>query len=120
MSDRLVPEGGGITISTLAGLLLQIVVILLVVALSGCAMNAGNIYVRAEAQQVVERPTFEGRWCETRWCEGPLGDIRVGINTDLTREIEIDLGIGHSSYVGTTSDRGVEYVFTNLTWRPFK
>lgn len=79
-----------------------------------------NVYATGELQTQIQKPQFEGRWCQTRWCTGPMGTLRIGTKIDVTREITLDLGVLHSSYVNTNKDRGIESAYMSMTWRPFR
>lgn len=78
-----------------------------------------NVYITTEIQSQMQKPTYEGRWCATRWCTGPLGVVRLGTQLNLTTGLTIDLGVVHTSYIATTKDRGEESAYLSLTYRPF-
>lgn len=84
-----------------------------------CVFDPSNVYLTAGMQSAIQKPVHEGNWCLNRWCSGPMGEVRLGVKTPLSRSMSIDYGILHTSYVNTTRDRGVESMFVTVTWRPF-
>lgn len=54
------------------------------------------------------------------WCTGPLGMFRIGTKLEVTREISLDFGLSHTSFINTNKDRGEESMYLSLTWKPFK
>ena len=79
-------------------------------------------YLSAGLESQFRAGENEGRWCGTRWCTGPMGVIRLGSRIELTRSLDLDLGLTHTSYPNMTTRReqGVEAAFVTVTWRPFR
>lgn len=86
--------------------------------LSICLLDPSNVYVRAEMSFQLQKPQMEGRWCQTRWCNGPMGTLRIGSTIQITRTLEADYGFLHTSFINTNRDRGEESAYLSLTWRP--
>jgi len=93
--------------------------------LGACLFDPSNVYVSGEID-FTPRPyrhsdgSYEGRWCRDRWCTGPVGTFRLGYEADLPNGWRIDLGLKHVSTISTTRDRGTEYPFVAVTYRPFR
>ncbi len=87
-----------------------------------CVFDPSNVYVTAEILAPINEAHAdgEGRWCNNRWCPGPVGEVRVGVAVDFSRTIEIRYGIRHESMLTVMNDRGQESMFLQLTWRPFR
>ncbi len=83
--------------------------------------SPSNLYVTGQLYSPLndQQRHYEGAWCTRRFCRGPVGELRMGFRAELTDSLEIDLGLTHRSYV-QEGDRGQEYAFASLTWRPFR
>jgi hypothetical protein len=86
-----------------------------------CLFDPSHVYVRAETLTPISNAhkEYEGDWCRTRWCSGPLGVVRLGVHAPVTRTLTLDYGWQHSSRINTMRDRGYESLFLSITWRPF-
>lgn len=92
----------------------------LLVLFSSCILYSQDIYMTGEMQLVKPRiAEFEGEWCYNHWCRGPRATLRVGATWTLPAGWTVDTGYAHTSYAAE-SDRGVEYPYISLTWRPFQ
>lgn len=90
-----------------------------------CLFDPSQLYVSGEIDFTPPPVRFadglyEGRWCRDRFCTGPVGKLRVGVTVDLPEGWTLQYGIEHVSTISTTRDRGAEYPFASLTWRPFR
>ncbi len=93
-----------------------------------CLFDPSNVYITAGLDAAIDRPSDErlARPCYgTAWCvrprpSGPIGTIKIGAVVSLSNELTIDYGLSHRSYVNTSIDRGGEFAFVELTWRPFR
>lgn len=83
-----------------------------------CLFSPQNLYVTTGLDLLIVKPNDEGIWCNDHWCNGPRGELRIGMQVDLTRSWQADYGISHSSFVDS-NDRGIERVYLTVTWRPF-
>lgn len=83
-----------------------------------CLLN--GTYVTAGLEAQVRASDWEGRWCKTTWCRGPMGVLRLGTRIDLSSTIDLDIGLTHTSFVNTAQDGGTESAYLTLTWRPFR
>lgn len=89
-----------------------------------CLFDPSSIYVTGGLDFSLNKARTasysEGAWCDTDWCKGPRSQLRIGMNTKLTREWSADWGVLHTSYIAERYDRGDESAFVTLTWRPWK
>lgn len=85
-----------------------------------CLLDPSKVYVRAEMYAPTHASQFEGRWCKNHWCRGPMGVLRLGIEIDITRELQLDVGYQHQSDIQDFHDRGEESPYLSLTWRPWR
>lgn len=94
----------------------------LVNLLAVCLFNPSNIYVTADVLTPVNdaRENGEGRWCNNRWCPGPIGAVTVGVRIDVVRGWSLEYGLRHESMLLVDNDRGQEFAFARLSWRPFR
>jgi hypothetical protein len=88
---------------------------------SGLYVKAGlesqtNQYEDAQAA----RPCYGTGWCLTPAYSGPIGTLKLGVSVAFTEHLTVDYGFTHRSYVNTGRDRGLEFAFLELTYRPFR
>lgn len=93
-----------------------------------CVFDPSNVYITAGLESTihsgdnslrVER-CYETAWCTRSGYSGPVGTLKLGVSTPLTRELTLDYGFAHRSMVRTNRDHGQESLYATLTWRPFK
>ena len=73
-----------------------------------CLFDPSGAYLTGEvAGPRVGMSSGEYAWCGhvARPCRGPMGILRAGMKVDLTRNITIDYGLMHSSFI-LENDRG--------------
>lgn len=90
-----------------------------------CLFDPSNVYFTGEINWAssphrFESGHYEGRWCGDRFCTGPVGRLRVGVEVALPSGWRLNYGIEHTSTISTTRDVGDEYPFVSLSWRPFR
>lgn len=83
-----------------------------------CLMQ--GTYVSAGVEYQLHKSYYEGRWCRYEWCDGPMGVLRLGTRLELSRKVELDVGLTHTSFINTIHDGGEEAAYLTLTWRPFR
>lgn len=88
--------------------------------LTACLFDPSGVYIKAELDTTLRRGQYELTWCGKDWCSGPRGVLRLGMAAPLTRHLELDYGLVHTSYVNTTQDQGDESAYVSVTWRPFR
>lgn len=103
--------------------------VLSVVCLSGLFLRAdiqagqpvtkGPVYAKPVAGSAMNWRLSEGPWCYDHFCEGPVGEARLGLRLDLPERWQVEFGVLHRSYI-QEPDRGYEVPFVTVEWRPFK
>lgn len=93
--------------------------------LAVCVFDPSNVSITGEIDftpppRRFDNGLYEGRWCEDRFCTGPVGTLRIGVDVALPKGWHLNYGIKHTSTVSTARDRGAEYPYLSLTWRPFR
>lgn len=89
-----------------------------------CLLNTSNVYVTGDVD-FASRPRqfanglWEGRWCENRFCQGPIGTIRIGVQVPVSSTLILEYGFKHQSFI-LEDDRGEESLFVSGTWRPWR
>jgi hypothetical protein len=89
-----------------------------------CLLDPSNVYITGDIDwslhgQGGTAAYREGRWCQNRWCTGPMGTLKLGVTVELTREWSVDYGFKHTSMIDA-DDRGEESFFMSATFRPFR
>ena len=89
---------------------------------AACLFDPSGVYVTAQSVTPINdnHKAGQGLWCGNRWCPGEVGVFEVGVETDLTPNIRLRYGLRHESMLWITNDRGQEFAFLGLTWRPFR
>lgn len=78
-----------------------------------------GLYLTGGITAPITHASYEGAWCGSHYCKGPLGIARIGSEIDLSRSLTLDAGVEHVSYI-QEDDRGEERITITLTWRPFR
>lgn len=89
-----------------------------------CVFDPSNVYVTGEvdfapSKQRFANGLYEGRWCEDRFCTGPVGTLKIGVEITMPNGWRLDYGFKHTSAI-RENDRGMEYPYLSLTWRPLR
>jgi hypothetical protein len=99
----------------------------LVKFVSLCVFDPSAVYVTAglEAQLTNIEPVrvvgcYETAYCTRPAYSGPIGTLKLGVSTQLTKQFALDYGVEHRSFTNTNLDKGQELAFVSLTWRPFR
>lgn len=93
-----------------------------------CVFDPSNVYVTGGLEYQTNqyrdahmaRPCYGTGWCLTPAYSGPVGVLKVGVTMPISAGIQMTYGFQHRSYVNTGDDRGIEFGFVELTWRPFR
>lgn len=87
-----------------------------------CVFDPSNVYVSASLAAPITEAHHdgEGHWCNDRWCPGPVGMAEIGVIVELPERLEVRYGIRHESMAFIFNDRGQEYLFAEVSWRPFR
>lgn len=95
--------------------------------LTVCLFNPSGIYMTAglEFQMTNRDPVRVERCYEVAYCtrpaySGPIGTLKLGMASAITERLTLDYGLEHRSYTDTNRDRGQEFAYLNVTWRPFR
>jgi hypothetical protein len=96
--------------------------------LAVCLFDPGNVYVTAGLEyqtnqlrdQQMLRPCWGTLWCSQPAYSGPIGSLTLGVTIELGKAWAVDYGFMHRSYTSTSEDRGLEFAFAEVTWRPFR
>jgi hypothetical protein len=90
--------------------------------LAVCLFDSSSVYVTAMALSPINDNHAQGQglWCADRWCPGAVGQIEIGVSVQATRSLELHYGLRHESMLMIDNDRGQEFAFVSLTWRPFR
>lgn len=86
-----------------------------------CVLSLQSLTVDAQLQSKISgEPNHwylhEGAW---RRADGPVAEISISMQAEVSRSFSIPFGVGHRS-VPSRNDRGEEYAFVTLRWRPFQ
>ena len=95
-----------------------------------CIFDPSNVYITADIEQsrirrdssVAAYPgatLYEGAWCYTRFCRGPIGTLKLGVTMPLSREWTMEYGFKHRSFI-LEPDQGSESFYVSATWRTFR
>lgn len=84
-----------------------------------CLYDPSAVYVTGEVYQPHYRWNEGGLWCRYHRCEGPMGELRLGVNVPMTRMFDLNYGFKHQSFI-MEDDTGMNTVFVSVTWRPFR
>ena len=95
--------------------------------LAVCVFNPSSVYLSGGLDVLLDkpdderlaRPCYVVAWCVRPRPSGPIGHLRLGVMVNATDSIVINYGLEHRSYINE-SDRGSEFAFLELTWRPFR
>lgn len=89
-----------------------------------CLFEPSGVYVTGEIYEPHYRWYEGGLWCgrvgkDAHYCEGPMGELRLGVEISMTPTLMLDYGFKHQSYI-MEDDNGTNMPFLSLTWRPFR
>ena len=83
-----------------------------------CLLSTDALYVTTALYSPTANQTYEGAWCDTHWCRGAVGELKLGLRAEVYLGLELDVGVRHVSYI-EEGDRGSESAYVSVTWRPF-
>ena len=77
-------------------------------------------YVSAGLESQFHASQFDRFHCNGRICSGTKAVFAIGVTIDLTKRLELDLGVMHESFANTRRDYGIESAFIKMKWSPFR
>jgi hypothetical protein len=75
--------------------------------LAVCLFDSSSVYVTAMALSPINDNHAQGQ-------------VEIGVSVQATRALELHYGLRHESMLMIDNDRGQEFAFVSLTWRPFR
>jgi hypothetical protein len=95
--------------------------------LAVCIFDPSNVYLTAGLEATLSEPgnqRISTRCYKTAWCvreqpSGLIGTLKIGSVVQISKDLTIDYGLTHRSRTNT-GDRGSEFAFIEMTWRPFR
>lgn len=96
---------------------------------SVCLIDPSNIYLTGGLEAPLNHPSNEriaepcygaDTWCLSKPNGGAVGTLRLGNVIEVSSEFTIDYGFAHRSLINTNKDRGQEFAYISVTYRPFR